>query len=591
MVFDRLVSPSSAALLARLARDFVKPRSVLIAWAVAWMLVLAGATVFVAHMLEPAIDGVVKGGEPNALWGIGLTIVGAFVVKAVSNYFATVLVARAGLEAVADARRRLYAHLAGLDLGFFQAHPVPSLAARFTVDLFQLRYAVSDGLTSLGRDLMTLVGLVAYTFWLDPVMAALAYGALPLAIVPIGRLGRRVRRAAGRTQAELGRLNARLTETLRGIRMVKLYGAEAVERERVHGLIGTVRKLTFRAERTRALVTPIMELFVGIAAGAAVLYGGEQVLAGRVSAGALASFLGALMLAYQPAKRLANLHTSLQEGLAAAERLYEILDRAPLVQEAPEARPLVPGSGTVRLETVSFSYPARGEAGGPAALDDVSLTLAPGQVVALVGPSGAGKSTVLTLIARFYDPSAGRVLVDDQDVRTVTLASLWERLALVGQDVVLFDDTVRANIAYGRPDVPLAAIEAAARQAGAHDFIMDLPQGYDTPLGERGARLSGGQRQRLSIARAFLKDAPILLLDEPTSALDAASEQVVQEALARLTQGRATLIIAHRLETIAHADRILVMQDGRIVEQGSHTDLAARGGLYTRLLTATRTGA
>jgi subfamily B ATP-binding cassette protein MsbA len=576
-----------------LIHDFVRPRWGTIGHGLAWMLVLAGATVAVAHMLQPAIDGIVHGGEPEALWGIGGGILTAFTVKAVSNFFAEFLVAKAGLSAVADARERLYNHLVGMDLAFFQTHSASTLSSRFTVDLHQMRLAVSNGLISLGRDMVTLVGLLAHTFWLDWRMAVLAYVTLPLAIWPVSRIGRRIRRIASRTQGELGGLNARLTQTLRGIRMVKIFGAEDMERARVNGLIDRVRSLTFKAEWTRALVTPVMEVFVGVALGGALFYGGDRVLRGEVGPGDLTAFLGSLLLAYQPAKRLANLHTILQEGLAAADRMYHLLDLRPALTEAADATPLDPGPRRVVLDRVTFAYsdPAEPGSHAPPALRDLSMTLEPGTVTALVGPSGAGKSTLMNMIPRFHDPVAGRLAIDGRDPRTVTFASLWDSIALVGQEVVIFDDSVRANIAYGRPDADADAIEAAARRAAAHDFIMALPHGYDTQLGEQGVRLSGGQRQRLSIARAFLKDAPILLLDEPTSALDTESERLIQGALNALMVGRTCLIIAHRLSTIAGADVIHVMDNGAVVESGTHEHLLAGGGVYARLHAAHALGA
>jgi subfamily B ATP-binding cassette protein MsbA len=590
---DPTTHTSSRVLVGRLIRDFVRPRWGTILHGMAWMLVLAGATVAVAHMLKPAIDGIVNGGQPDALWAIGGGILAAFTVKAVSNFFSVVLVAKAGLGAVSDARDRLYRHLAGMDLAFFQTHSASALASRFTVDLHQMRLAVSNGLISLGRDLVTMVGLVAHTIWLDWRMALLAYVALPLAIWPVNRIGGRIRRIASRTQGELGGLNARLTQTLRGIRMVKIFGAEDFERARVRGLIETVRAQTFKAEWTRALVTPVMEVFVGVAVGAALFYGGDRVLRGEVSPGDLTAFLGSLLLAYQPAKRLANLHTILQEGLAAADRMYHLMDMRPALVEAPDAKPLKSGPRAVRLDGVTFAYPNHAEPGtqGPPALTDVTLALEPGTVTALVGPSGAGKSTLMNMIPRFHDPVAGRVEIDGQDLRGATLSSVWESIALVSQEVVIFDDTVRANIAYGRPEADDAAIEAAARRAAAHEFIKAMPQGYDTRLGEQGTRLSGGQRQRLSIARAFLKDAPILLLDEPTSALDTESERLIQAALADLMAGRTCLIIAHRLSTIIGAHTIHVMENGAIVETGTHAALLAQEGVYARLYAAHALGA
>ncbi|MCF8482054.1 MAG: ABC transporter ATP-binding protein/permease [Rhodospirillum sp.] len=561
------------------------------------MLVLAGATVAVAHMLKPAIDGIVHGGKPDALWAIGGGILLAFTVKAVSNFFSVILVAKAGLGAVSDARDRLYRHIAGMDLAFFQTHSASGLASRFTVDLHQMRLAVSNGLISLGRDLVTLVGLVAHTIWLDWRMALLAYVALPVAIWPVSRIGRRIRRIASRTQEELGGLNARLTQTLRGIRMVKIFGAEDFERARVHALIETVRAQTFKAEWTRALVTPVMEVFVGVAVGAALFYGGDRVLRGEVTPGDLTAFLGSLLLAYQPAKRLANLHTILQEGLAAADRMYHLMDLRPALTEAPDATPLDPGPGRVRLEAVTFAYPSShssptvADIQPPPALKDVTLSLEPGTVTALVGPSGAGKSTLMNMIPRFHDPVNGRITIDGRDLRGATFQSIWGSIALVSQEVVIFDDSVRANIAYGCPEADDAAIEAAARRAAAHDFVAALPQGYETLLGEQGTRLSGGQRQRLSIARAFLKNAPILLLDEPTSALDTESERFIQAALTDLMAGRTCLIIAHRLSTIVGADTIHVMENGMIVETGNHGALLAQGGIYARLHAAHALGA
>lgn len=570
---------------------------------------MAAATVAVAHMLQPAIDGIVAGTQPETLWAIGGGILAAFSVKAVANYLSRMLVTRAGLLAISDARNRLFAHVLEMDPGFFSGRPAGALAARFTVDLYQLKVAVSNGVTSLGRDLVSLAGLVGYTVWLDWRMAALAYLVLPLAIWPVSRLGRRIRRVASRTQQDLGRLNARLSQTLRAMRMVRLQGAEALERARTQALIDRLRRLTFDAERTKALVSPLMELVVGVAIGAALFAGGQRVLAGAVTPGELTAFLGALLLAYQPAKRLANLHATVQEGLAAAQRMYALLDLAPAVAEAPDAPPLRLTEGRVRIEDARYTHApptiADGEEGEPdpkrdaesspapspaprrpAALAGVSLDLCPGKVTALVGPSGAGKSTLLNLVPRFFDPDLGRVLIDGQDIRNVTRVSLWRSIALVGQDVVLFDDTLAANIAYARPQATRAEIIEAARQAAALPFIEALPQGFDTPLGERGMRLSGGQRQRLAIARAFLKDAPILLLDEPTAALDPQAQAEVQAALGPLMAGRACLIVAHRLSTVARADHIAVLDGGRVVEEGPPAALLARGGAYARLVAA-----
>ena len=399
-----------------------------------------------------------------------------------------------------------------------------------------------------------------------------------MAIRPIVGIGRRMRRVSANTQAEIGQLTTLLSQTFQGARLVKAYGMEDYEERRAAGLFERLFALIDRATRTRSRASPMMETLGGAAIAIVILYGGHQVIVGTRTPGAFFSFITALLLAYQPLKSLANLNASLQEGLAAAQRIFQVLDVEPTIRDMPGAQPLCVAGGEIRFDRVRFGY-----APGAVALDDVSLTVPPGRTVALVGASGAGKSTILNLIPRFFDVEEGSIAIDGQDIRSVTLASLRGAVALVAQEVTLFDDTLRANIAYGRFGAAATDIEAAARAAGADEFIRELPNGYDTQVGEHGVRLSGGQRQRLAIARAMLKDAPILLLDEATSALDSESERQVQAALRTLIRGRTTLVIAHRLSTVQGADLICVVDRGRIAESGRHTELLARGGLYARL--------
>src|SRR6516162_5699005 len=528
--------------------------------------------------MEPVLDRIFVAREGSLLLLIAGGALVLAIVKGLADYGEAVLMTRIGQRVIADVQITLFARLMRADLAFFHAHPSGTLVSRFTSDAALLRNATASVLAGIGKDTLTVIFLVGVMFYQDWLLALVSFFVFPVAIHPIVGIGRRMRRVSANTQAEMGQLTTLLSQTFQGARLVKAYGMEAYEERRAAGLFERLFALIDRATRTRSRASPMMESLGGAAIAVVILYGGHQVISGARTPGALFSFITALLLAYQPLKSLANLNASLQEGLAAAVRVFEVLDVEPTIREMPGARPLRVGGGEIRFEGVRFGY-----ATGAVALDGISLTVPAGRTVALVGPSGAGKSTILNLIPRFFDVDEGSIAIDGQDVRLVTIASLRSAIALVAQEVSLFDDTVRANIAYGRFGASSAAIEAAARAAGADEFIQELSEGYDTLVGEHGVRLSGGQRQRVAIARAMLKDAPILLLDEATSALDSESERQVQVALRSLMRGRTTLVIAHRLSTVQGADLICVVERGHVVEIGRHAELIARNGLYARL--------
>jgi ATP-binding cassette, subfamily B, bacterial MsbA len=568
----------SAALVHRLVRDFVRRHTGKIIVAFVCMGLAAGSTAIRAWLMQPVLDRVFVDRDASILLLISGAALALAAVKGIADYGVNVLMTRVGLRIVTDVQTALYAGLMRADISYFHANPSGTLISRFTNDVNLLRNAAINVLAGIGKDAVTVVFLVGLMFYQDWLLALVAFFAFPLAIRPIAGIGKRMRRVSVNTQAEMGQMTTLLSQTFQGARHVKAYGMEGYEIGRAQTLFERVYALVDRANRTRSVASPMIEALGGAAIAVVILYGGHQVIAGARTPGAFFSFITALLLAYQPVKSLANLNASLQEGLAAAQRVFDVLDLEPTIQDAPTARPLRLSGGEVRLDNVRFAY----HPGAPA-LDGVSLTVPAGGTVALVGPSGAGKSTVLNLILRFFDADEGLVAIDGQDVRGVTLASLRGSIALVAQEVALFDDTVRANIAYGRFGATRADVEAAAEAAAAHRFIMELPDGYDTVVGEHGVRLSGGQRQRLAIARAMLKDAPILLLDEATSALDNESERHVQAAVGALMRGRTTVVIAHRLSTIINADLICVMDRGRIVESGKHAQLLAHDGLYRRL--------
>ncbi len=568
---------STRALVGRLLRERLRGYSAPIAAALFFMAVVAAATAGTAWLIEPALDEVFGARDRVMLYLIPAAIVALALLGGGAFYLQAILVAWVGERLVADFRSDMYVRLMRADLGFFVNTQTGNLIARFTSDASMLRVGLLRALTGFirhGLRLAFLIGVMVYQEWL---LALIAVVVFPLAYWPIVWIGRRIRRAASIMQARMADLTIRLDESFPAARLIKAYRMEKAEIARAGGAIEQVRKRSYRAARIAAITRPMMEALSGIMVGAVILIGGSMVISGSVTTGEFSSFLAALLLSYQPVKALAGLNNTLQEGLAAAQRVFAVLDIEPEIVDAPGAKPLAIAGGEIRFDRVRFSYNP-----GVPAVAGVSLVAPPGATIALVGPSGAGKSTLLNLIPRLYEVDEGTIGIDGQNVRDVTLASLRDSIAVVSQEVTLFNDTIRDNIAYGRQDATMDEIAAAAKNAGAHDFIEALPEGYDTQAGELGSRLSGGQRQRIAIARAMLKDAPILLLDEATSSLDSESERAVREALDRLKKGRTTIVIAHRLSTVVGSDTIYVIERGKAVESGSHAELIAAGGAYAR---------
>ncbi len=596
-LFRFLKKHETRKLISRIVREFIAPYKMRLFLALFFMILAATSTTAFPYMLKPIIDHGFSNPNITQLIVVCVAVFFVFVIKGGSSYGESVVMTYVGQRIISDIQNNLFKHLMNSDLGYFHKTPTGELISRFTNDVNMMRSAMATTLIGFGKDTITLVCLIVLMFMRDPILASIAFFVFPAAIFPILKIGRRMRKVTFNTQDEHAALTNQLNQVFQGIRVIKAYGMEKAESRYIENQINKIFELIHKATRVRSASHPIMEILAGFAIVSVIAYGGFQVMHGTRTAGDFASFVFALFLVYDPLKRLSNLNANLQEGLAASFRIFEILDMKPSIVTPAEpygvnrtqgesefsgARNFSgePNfSGEIEFKDVTFTYPGQKRV----VLDALSFEAKKGQTIALVGASGAGKSTIINLIPRFYDCAQGQILIDGVDLKTIDLSQLRQNIALVSQEIALFDRSIYDNIAYSETPTSMDAVIAAAKAAAAHEFIERLPQGYDTHVGENGVKLSGGQRQRIAIARAMLKNAPILLLDEATSALDTDSERQIQDALAQLMVGRTTILVAHRLSTVVNADRIYVLDHGKCVESGRHQDLLEQDGIYARL--------
>ncbi|MEI6608719.1 MAG: lipid A export permease/ATP-binding protein MsbA [Deltaproteobacteria bacterium] len=557
--------------------NLARPYSKQLAVAMVFMLIAGAMQAAQALLLKPVLDDVFLKKDMATLRWVPFAVIGIFFLKASCNYGQTIIMSFIGLNIITNLRNRLYQQIQKQSLSFFTSHPTGILMSRITNDVSSIQSASSEVITSLIKDTVSLFSLVCVIFYTDWKLAFVALIVFPATIYPIAKFGKKMRKVTTSSQITMGTLTSLLQETISGTRIVKAFCMEKYENERFAAENQTLLKYNMKAVSVNAISSPLMDFLAGIGIGGIIFYGGYNVIQGTSTPGTFVSFLAAALMLYEPVKRLTNVNNTIQQGIAGADRVFSIIDRVPDIEDKPDAVELPSITKNIDIENVTFRYEEK------PVLKNINLSIKSGEVIAFVGMSGGGKTSLVNLIPRFYDVSEGRVLIDNRDIRDVTLQSLRSQIAIVTQQTILFNDTVRNNIAYGDIDRTEDEILNAAKAANAHDFIMELPKGYDSNIGELGTKLSGGEKQRISIARALLKNAPILILDEATSSLDTEAEIEVQDALNNLMKGRTTLVIAHRLSTIRNADRIIALVNGQIIEEGNHETLMDKKGEYFRL--------
>ncbi|WP_218460648.1 ABC transporter ATP-binding protein [Rickettsia sp. TH2014] len=570
-------SYTAADVIKRLIKDHVKPYAYKIYFSIFCMVIAALCTAVIVHAVRPIIDKIFLTHDKKMLIIMPIVLTVTFFIKGISEYYQNYLIKFVGQRVLNDLQIKMYEHLLLADISFIQNQSSGRLISRFTNDISLMRGAVSNLLVGCAKHSLTVVCLIITMFHLEPLLSCIVFLVFPLAVYPVQRMGRKIRKIFSQSQEEFGHYTSRLDETFQSIKIIKSFVGEKIESNRASLIINNILEFYKKTSKLDAMVSPIMEGLSGLAVGGMVWYGGNLVLEGKTTPGALFAFLAAFAAAYRPFKSLVSLNINLQEGIAAAKRVFSILDTEPLIKDHEDAKEVDLYNPQITFEKLSLSFESK------VAIKYIDLKLEPHKMIAFVGRSGSGKTSLSNLLVRFYDPNEGRILINNHDIKDIKLTMLRGQISLVTQDTHLFDTSVAENIAYGQENATREEIIEAAKYADAHEFIIHLPNGYDTQIGVQGTTLSGGQRQRLSIARAFLKDVPILIWDEATSSLDQASEQKILESLKKLRQGKTTLIITHRLSSITDLDNTIVMKNGEICEQGTHTQLLKNKDEYYRL--------